>query len=372
MSVPWWKKALQGLAMVGGLAGNIVFPFAMPIAIALIAGSTAVQVGLMFADGDYFAGGIQLAGVLIGLGTGYYGFRKANAASYKITDLSKIRIQEPDLTIPGIEHRETDGMWIEVKPLNVVNNKMSSVGKYLINNGKGVLSALLKFENAPVHARIKSQTTRVVNGRTTRITIVTGVSDGMPYLSHRNARPGIFEIQEVYKNGEFVNGWNARNVPKGGTFQDLPQSVKGLILEGVQTNKDYNRIVHNWETMGNAAKARVLNGAQDYIRLSQTSYVEMIKSRIPISFDETLVRGVSTVFAKHTGVYELLGLSGPSGPNNCQTYANELRDFFAKGALRKSKLESTSFLNELMGAFDNSVEFSHLYVPAFSKRTLNV
>nr|QYW05791.1 MAG: VP3 [Reoviridae sp.] len=368
MSVPWWKKALQGLVMVGGLAGSIVFPFAMPMAIALIAGSTVIQVGLMFAEGDYFAGGVQLAGVLIGLGTGYYGFRKANVTSYKIADLDKIRIQEPDVNVPGIEHRNTDGMWIEVKPLNVVNNKMSSLGKYLINNHKGVLNTLLKFENAPVHARIKSQTTRVNNGRTVRTTIVTGVSDGMPYLSHRNARPGIFEIHEVYKNGEFVNGWSARNLPSGRTFQELPQSIKGLILEGVQTNKAYHRIVQNWETMGNATKARVLNGAQDYIRLSQASYVPVGKSKIPISFDETLVRGVSSVFAKHTGVYELLGLSGPSGPNNCQTYANEVRDFFAKGALRKSKLESTSFLNELMGAFDNSVEFSHLYVPAFSRK----
>nr|QYW05776.1 MAG: VP3 [Reoviridae sp.] len=370
MSVPWWKKALQGLAMVGGLAGSIVFPFAMPMAIALIAGSTVVQVGLMFADGDYLAGGVQLAGVLIGLGTGYYSFRRAHATSYKVADLSKLRLQEPDPTIPGIEHRQTDGMWIEVKPLNVINNKMSNVGKYLINNGKGLLNTLLKFENAPVHARIRSQTTRVVDGRTTRITIVTGVSDGMPHLSHRNARPGMFEIREVYKNGQFTNGWNARNLPDGRTFHELPQSIKGLILEGMHTNKAYNRVVQNWETMSNGAKVRVLNNAQDYIKMSQTSYAQIAKSKIPISFDETLVRSVSGVFAKHTGVYELLGLTGPSGPNNCQTYANELRDFFAKGALRKSKLESTSFLNELMGAFDKSMEFSHLYVPAFSKTTI--
>lgn len=263
-------------------------------------------------------------------------------------------------------------MWIEVKPLNVVNNKVSNIGKYLIDNSKGLLNTLLKFENAPVHARIRSQTTRVVDGRTTRVTVITGVSDGMPYLSHRNARPGIFEIREVYQNGQFVNGWNTRNLPAGRTFQDLPQSIKGLILEGTRTNQAYNRTVQEWETMGNAAKVRALNGAQDYIHMSQTSYVQMAKSKIPISFDETLVRNVSSVFAKHTGVYELSGLSGPSGPNNCQTYANELRDFFAKGALRKSKLESTPFLNELMSAFDQSMEFSHLYVPAFSRTNVNV
>lgn len=368
MKVPWWKKVLQGLVMVAGLAGTIVFPFSLPIAIGLISGSTIVQVGLMFADGDYLAGGIQLAGVLIGLGIGYYSFRKANSSSYPIVNLEEARVIAPNEQIPGIETQNTDGMWIEVKPLNILNNKMEDVGKFMIKNTKGLLRTLMKFDNAPVHARIKSQTTRVSEGKTVRTTIVTGVTDGMPYLSHVNPRPGIYELFEIFKDGKFINGWTKENVPVGGRFQDLGKSIQGLLIEGVGTDGEFQTLMRSWPHLAPDERAIAMNDAQDYIRKSQQMYTELPYSRIPISFDESLVRNVSNVFAKHTGIYELIGLGSPSGPNNCQTYSKELRDFFAKGALRQNKLNNTTFLNDLMDAFDSSVQFKHIYTPGLRKQ----
>nr|QYW05788.1 MAG: VP3 [Reoviridae sp.] len=369
MQVPWWKKVLQGLVMVAGLVGTIVFPFSLPIAIGLISGSTIVQVGLMFADGDYLAGGIQLAGVLIGLGIGYYSFRKATSASYPIVNLEEARIIAPNEQIPGIENQNTDGMWIEVKPLNILNNKMEDVGKFMIKNTKGLLRTLMKFDNAPVHARVRSQTTRVSNGKTVRTTIVSGVTDGMPYLSHVNPRPGIYELFEVFENGQFINGWTAENAPIGGRFEDLGKSIQGLLIEGVGTDGEFQSLMRSWPHLAPDERAIAMNDAQDYIRKSQQMYTELSYSRIPISFDESLVRNVSNVFAKHTGIYELIGLGSPSGPNNCQTYSKELRDFFAKGALRQNKLNNTSFLNDLMDAFDNSVQFKHVYTPGLLKQS---
>lgn len=365
--VPWWKKVLQGIVMAAGLIGTIVFPFCLPVAIAFIAGSTVIQVGLMFADGDYIAGGVQLAGAVIGLGIGYYQARTTNASAYPVVNLEEARVLPPNELIPGIQERVSDGLWIEVKPLNILNNKMEDVGKFMIKNTKGLLRTLMKFDNAPVHARVRSQTTRVINGATVRTTIVTGVTDGMPYLSHVNPRPGTFELLEVYQNGEFVNGWTKRNVPVGSRFEDLGKSYQGLLIEGVSTDAEFQTLMNSWSHMDADERAIALNDAQTYIKKTQTMYTELPASRVPISFDETLIRNVSNVFAKHTGIYELIGLNAPSGPNNCQTYSKELRDFFAKGSLRKNKLNNTVFLNDLMDAFDSSIQFKHIYTPAFEK-----
>nr|AYP67579.1 VP3 [Shelly beach virus]UJQ88207.1 VP3 [Shelly beach virus] len=366
--VPWWKKLLQGVTMVAGLAGTLAFPFCLPLAIALIAGSTALQVGMMFADGDYLSGGVQLAGALIGLGTGYYSFRKASAASYPVANLEEARVIPPDETIPGINTRTTDGLWIEVKPLNIISNKMEDVGKFMIKNTKGLLRTLMKFDNAPVHARVRSQTTKVQNGKTIRTTIVSGVTDGMPYLSHINPRPGTYEMLERYEGEGFINGWTKENVPIGGGFEDLRKSVQGLLIEGVGTDGEFQTLMKSWSKLSPQERAISLNDAQDYIRKNQAVYTEMPHTRVPISFDESLVRNVSDVFAKHTGIYELTGLGAPSGPNNCQTYSKELRDFFAKGSLRSNKLNNTSFLNDLMDAFNDSTQFKHIYTPGFEKR----
>lgn len=367
--VPWWKKALQGLVMVAGIAGTLVFPFSLPIAIALIAGSTAIQVGLMFADGDYITGGVQLAGTLIAIGTGYYSFRKANSASYPVTNLKEAKALPIDPALPGASEVINDGLWIEVKPLKMLGPTVEGIGEALITSNKSVLRTLFKFENAPVHARVRSITTKEVEGRVFRSTVVTGVTDGMPYLSHINPRPGTYEMLEVYQNDGFVNGWEATNVPTGGTFDELPKSVQGLLIEGVGTDEEFKSLINTWKNMANDERAIALNDAQDYIRRTQTEYTELANSRVPLSFDDTLVKKVSNVFAKHAGIYELTGVTNPSGPNNCQTYAKEIRDFFAKGALRRNKMDNSSFRNDLMDAFDTSTQFSHVYKPAFIKRS---
>nr|AWA82240.1 hypothetical protein [Eccles virus] len=363
--VPVWKKVLSGIAMAGGLIAAIFMPFTLPFALAVLAGSTAISIGLMFADGDYIAGGVEVAGVLIGLGSGYYATRRATTKGFPVTSLSKAgAIEQQFPTDFDTRLLSNDGMWVEVKPLQMLGSRMEKVGDGLIKNKKGILSSLLKLEHAPVHARLRSSTTKVTeSGEVVRTTIVTGVTDGMPYMSHINPRPGVYELLDRYENGKFVNGWKVENVPIGADFIDLPISIRGLLLEGVGTDVEYQSLVRSWRVMDGAERTIALNDAQDYIRRTQSSYVEVKKSKIPISFDESLVRNVSNTFAKHAGIYELTGFTTPGGANNCQTYANELRDFFAKGKLRSGKLSNTSFLNDLMDSFDNSTQFKHTYGP---------
>nr|APG79178.1 hypothetical protein 2 [Hubei diptera virus 21] len=367
-STPVWKKILTGIAITGGLLASIFMPFALPFALVMLAGSTAINLTLMFIDGDYLAGGVEVAGLLIGLGTGYYATRKATMKGYSVTDLKlngAIRQEFPpefDMSLLKV-----DGVCIEVKPLQMLGAKMEKVGESLMTKSKGVLNSLLKLERAPVHARLRSVTTRTdKNGDVIRTTIISGVTDGMPYMSHINPRPGTYELLERYEKGNFVNGWRKDNVPIGGGYDDLPISIRGLLLEGVGTDAEYKSLIRSWRKMDGDERAMALNDAQSFILRTQPTYLEVDKSRIPISFDESLVRNVSNVFAKHTGIYELTGFTTPGGANNCQTYANELRDFLAKGKLRKGKLSNTTFLNDLMDAFDNSTKFKHTYGPGLT------
>nr|QBA09479.1 hypothetical protein [Reoviridae sp. BF02/7/10] len=361
--VPWWKKVLSGVVSITGTIGMLLFPFCAPLAIGLIAGSTIGQLGLLFSEGDYVTGAVQLAGTVIGVGIGFYSFRKAQSHTFKVTDLSKIGFIEPKYPSTfKTPELEKNGLWVEVRPLKMGGKAIENIGSKLITKHTRVLKTLYALENAPVHARVKSQSTSVIDNKVYRTTIVTGVDDGIAYLSRINPRPGLYEMKEVYHpDTGFINGWDKHNVPTTNDFSKIGRNIQGLLLEGAGTDRNFHTLMRSWEHFTLERRARILNESQDYIRRTQSDYHELPQTRIPLNFDPTLVKNVSEVFAKHTGIYEITGFVNSSGPNNCQTYTRELRDFFAKGALRKSKLNNTSFLNDLMESFDQSMQFSHSY-----------
>nr|UFZ21077.1 MAG: hypothetical protein [Planococcus ficus-associated reovirus 1] len=369
--VPWWKKVLSVLGQIGGLIGTILLPIAFPIGIGLLAASTLITTGLAFSEGDYWGGAIQVVGLVVGVGVGFYQFRKASNSSYTSAKLKAARVVEQDFPKEfDMRNRLSDGLWIEQRPLKFLGDKVESIGTKMVKTNSILNRTLLSLDAAPVHARVRSQTTKVVDGKVIRKTLVSGVTDGMPYISHSNPRPGIYQLLEEYDSvsNSFQNAWNKANVPTTNVFDEIPTSIKGMLLEG-NSGVGYNSLKTTWASATLDERAIFLNEAQNEIKSTvQGAYSEVPKSRIPISFDDSLVENVMGVFAKHTGLYELTGLTGSNGPNNCQTYAKEIRNFMANGAISTKKINNTAFINDLLLGIDSSFEFSTVYGPVLEKK----
>lgn len=370
-SKSWWMIALQIVSGIALIASSIIMPFNAPIGIALIVGGTIVQSSLSFINGDYIGGAVQLFALVGGIGSGMYVQAKANKAAYPVAKIESARvIKSPIPNGVPISVFKNDGLFIETKKLSMLGSVAEKVGARMMVKNTRLYRMLLKMDSAPVHARVKSISTIIKDGKVYRHTNVTGVTDGAPFVSS-GMRPGVYELLEVYdvKQQSYVNGWNSKNVPATGKFDNLPQKIRGIISEGTPTTKSYNDIKAFWSKYSPTERANYLNEFQNNIRQWEEGYVVNSHTHVPISFDPELVSNVFSVYSKHYSMYRLTGFLHKNGANNCQTYANNVRNFLAKGKLTSAQLNDTMFINDLITGVSQSHEFQTIYGPGLKKPT---
>ncbi|ABB17208.1 polyhedrin [Operophtera brumata reovirus] len=367
-NVPWWKKALNGLSSLTGLIGMIVMPFCPIAGIGLLALSGGISMGLAFSSGDYVAGAIDAVGIVLSVGLGGMQTRIINRASYSALDSTKLISTPIELNESIRQTLLTDeGLMIETRPLQMLGPKVGTVGALLKRKVPFFHKWLLKYDTAPVHARVVNKITRRIGSKYVRINTYSGVADGLPEMAHLTARPGHFELRNVIdeNSGKLTPNWDSFEVDNYSTFESLPLKVQGTILEGSENGYEFQRMSEFWKVASDSEKRLALVDAQKYIeRFNLPEYTPELHTAIRSRFDETLFSNVTDVFAKHFPLYELTGITNPIGANNCQTYTREIRNFFAQGKLTKVKLNNTGFLRDLMMAFRNSDEFSLRYTPA--------